>query len=125
MSVLIDSSCWVEALRKDGNPAIVEQVKHLLLSGTAATCPMIMLELWNGARGEYEKTQLKKLGETLIKLEIDDEVWSGARELSVLCRTNGLTIPSTDLLIISVSRRHSVSLIHADRHFDLVLQAIG
>ena len=121
MSVLIDTSCWVEALRKGGDRAIREQVRHLLLTGAAATCPMIVLELWNGARGEYEKSQLKKLDETLIYLDIDDEVWSGAKALSVLCRSNGLTIPSTDLLIISVSRRHGVSLIHSDRHFDLVL----
>ena len=81
MNVLIDTSCWVEALRRSGNPAVTEQVKHLLLSGTAATCPMVMLELWNGTQGEYEKSQLKKLDENLNHLEIDDKVWSMAKDL--------------------------------------------
>jgi len=121
LSVLIDTSCWIEALRRDGDPGIRQQVRHLLLSGEAATCSMVLLELYNGARGDYEKSQLGMLEDTLINLAIDDAVWLRSKELASMCRGKGLTIPSTDLLIISVSLRYDVSLIHLDRHFDLCL----
>ena len=121
MSVLIDTSCWIEGLRRDGDPGIRQQIRHLLLSGEAATCSMVLLELWNGARGDYEKSQLWMLEDTLINLTIDDTVWKRSKELASLCHGKGLTIPSTDLLIIAVSLRYDVSLIHSDKHFDLCL----
>ena len=82
---------------------------------------MVLLELWNGARGDYEKSQLWMLEDTLINLTIDDTVWKKSKELASLCHGKGLTIPSTDLLIIAVSLRYDVSLIHSDKHFDLCL----
>jgi hypothetical protein len=30
-------------------------VRDLLLNGMAARCDMVAVELWNGARGDYEK----------------------------------------------------------------------
>lgn len=124
MSVLIDTSCWIEALRNEGNPAIQQQVKHLLLSGEAAVCDMILLELWNGARGQYQKDQLRRLETTLIHLPIDKAVWDKTKELASLCREKGLNVPATDLLIVAISLRHDAPLVHADRHFDLVLNAV-
>jgi predicted nucleic acid-binding protein len=119
MSVLIDTSAWIEALRKDGNPAIQSQVKHILLTGEAATCSMIMLELWNGAKGDYERSQLRRLTETLTFLDIDADVWRESWDLAKKCRAEGITIPSTDLLIIAVSLRYNAQIVHADKHFDL------
>ena len=117
--MLIDTSAWVEALRTDGNPAVQSQVKHLLLAGEAATCSMIMLELWNGAQGDYERSQLQRFAEALQFLDIDNLAWETSWKLATKCRINGLTIPSTDLLIIAVSLRHNVEVIHSDRHFEL------
>lgn len=124
MSILIDTSAWVEALRKDGNPSIQSQVKHVLLSGEAATCAMIMLELWNGARGEYERSQLKRLADSLTFLSIDEAVWRESWHLAQTCRTNGLTIPSTDLLIIAAALSHGAEIIHFDRHFDMYFASL-
>lgn len=46
--ILINTSCWVHALRRAGNPVIRARVKALMEAGEAAWCPPIRLELWNG-----------------------------------------------------------------------------
>ena len=119
MSILIDTSAWIEALRKDGDPAIGSQVRHVLQTGEAATCSMIMLELWSGARGAYERSQLHRFADSLRFLSIDEAVWRSSWELATRSRTSGLTIPPTDLLIIAVAQFHNAQIIHFDRHFDL------
>ena len=53
--VLVDTSSWIEALRSSGRADVRERVRVLLLNGLAAWCDMVAVELWNGARGDYEK----------------------------------------------------------------------
>ncbi len=62
---LIDTSAWVEALRRDGDGGVRSQVDHLLKTGHAVLCDIVILELWNGARGEYERSKLRQITETL------------------------------------------------------------
>ena len=123
MSILIDTSAWIETLRKDGDPATRSQVTHVLQTGEAATCSMILLELWNGARGAYERSQLRRFADSLTFLTIDEAVWRSSWELATKCRTSGLTIPPTDLLIIAVAQYHHAPIIHFDKHFDLYFAA--
>ena len=82
-----------------------------------------MLELWNGARGAYERSQLLRFADALTFLSIDEAVWRSSWELATKCRTSGLTIPPTDLLIIAVAQFHHAPIIHFDRHFDLFFSA--
>ena len=101
------------------------QVRHTMIAGEAATCSMVMLELWNGAQGDHERNQLKRLSDILIFLDIDDQVWSMSWQLAAACRRRGVTIPSTDILIIAVAQRHEVQLIHSDKHYDLFFSNIS
>ena len=48
---LIDTSSWIDALRRDGDPQIRARVVALMASGEAAWCDLVRLELWNGLRG--------------------------------------------------------------------------
>ena len=96
----------------------------MLLTGEAVTCSMIMLELWNVAEGDYERLQLQRFAEALTFLDIDDAVWRTSWDLATKCRKSGLTIPSTDLLIISVSLRHNAEVIHSDKHFDMFFDSL-
>jgi len=114
---LIDTSAWIHALRVNGNPAVRRRVEALLLSGDAAWCPLIRLELWNGARGEHEKRVLQEMERDLDDLEIGPAVWDAANELARRARAAGQTIPATDVLIAACARYHGVEIEHADEHF--------
>jgi len=115
--VLIDTSAWIHALRPDGDPKVKARVAALLETGQAATCAMIRLELWNGARGEHEKRVIRDLERTLPDLDISPAVWRSACVLAQAARKSGQTVPATDLLIAACARHHGVALAHDDTHF--------
>ncbi len=118
--VLIDTSAWVHALRPDGDAKVASRVRSALDAGDAAWCPMVMLELWNGARGAHEKRVLDEMRNVLIELELDDRVWAAAYALARSARQKGRTVPATDVLIAACARRHGVELEHADEHFEVL-----
>ena len=121
--VLIDTSAWIHALRPDGDSEVKARVAAVLDSGQAATCAMIRLELWNGARGERERRVIQDLERELPDLEITREVWKDACALARAARKVGLTIPATDLLVAACARRLGVGILHDDAHF-AAIQAV-
>ena len=70
--------------------------------------------------GTAERAKLTQLFETLVCLPTEAKVWSQARELAGQSRKRGVTVPATDILIAAVAEAHQISLLHADRHFDLL-----
>lgn len=124
MKVLIDSSAWIHFLRPDGDEAVRARVRSALLTGQACWCPMVRLELWNGARGDKEKQVLKEFEADLIELPMPAEVWELAFDKARRARASGLTVPATDILIAACASFHGVGLEHADGDFDR-LAAIG
>jgi len=116
--VLVDTSAWIEALRSDGDDAVRREVRAALEEGTAVFCDLVRLELWNAARGTWERKYLEELERELATLATTEEVWHRARDLARRCRSTGLTLPATDLLIAACAEHHGATLLHRDDHFD-------
>ncbi len=114
---LVDTSSWIEALRTDGNVKVAGRVKTLLVEGFACWNEMILLELWNGARGGYERRSLREMERDIEVLPITSNVWQRAFGIARMARNKGLTIPNTDLLIFAAARHYKVPLEHCDNHF--------
>ena len=119
--VLIDTSSWIHFLRPSGNAAARARVQAALQAGAACWCPVVRLELWNGAGGDREKRVLKEFERLLPELGITVEVWEAAYDLARRCRAAGITVPATDLLIIVCSRYHGAQLEQSDSDFDRIL----
>src|SRR5258708_1000837 len=113
---LIDTTSWIEAMRRDGDPVVRGRVQALMQSGEAAWCDFVRLELWNGLRGAAERKQMEALETDVTLLPTTDAVWSGARELARRARAEGLTVPGADLLIAACAWEHGVELEHDDAH---------
>ena len=96
--VLIDTSSWIEALRATGKMEVRERVLNLMVEGRAAWCDMVAIELWNGARGAYERQKLSELDKEITCLQITREIWQKACALS-----------------------HHAELEHQDDHMDFIL----
>jgi predicted nucleic acid-binding protein len=119
---LVDSSSWIHMLRPDGDRKIRQRVEELLQAGQACWCPIIRLELWNGARGEHERRVLTDFESDLPELPIDQKVWEEAYQLARKARRHGITAPAVDLLIVACAHHHHVDLEHTDQHFDALLR---
>ncbi len=113
---LIDTSSWIDAMRRDGDPAVRARVLALMQSGDAAWCDFVRLELWNGLRGAAERKQMEALEADITLLPTTDVVWSKARELARRARAGGLNVPGADLLIAACAWEHNVEMEHDDAH---------
>ena len=69
-------------LRRNGDPAVRVRVEMALRTGQACWCPLVQLELWNGAGGQQEQKALREFARVLPELRIDDEVWRIAHDLA-------------------------------------------
>jgi predicted nucleic acid-binding protein len=115
--ILVDSSAWIHMLRPNGDAAVRERVTRALDMGEACWCPIIRLELWNGAGGDRDRKVLKDFERLLPELAIDHEVWNAAFDLARRARSAGVSVPATDLLIAACARHHQVALEQADSDF--------
>ena len=120
--VLVDTSSWIHMLRDNGDLGVRHRVNVALRSGEACWCPMVKLELWNGARGQREKRVLREFDAALTELPIDNDVWEVAYDLARKARSRGVTIPATDLVIFACARRHGAVLESADSDFGRLAQ---
>lgn len=93
-----------------------------LRAGLAAWCPVVRLELWNGAGGDRERATLLDFTRVLPELPITAEVWEHAYVLARSCRNAGVSVPATDLLIVACAQVHAADVIHADGDFDLIVE---
>jgi predicted nucleic acid-binding protein len=116
--ILVDTSSWIHLLRPNGDKTVRARVERALAEGQACWCPMVRLELWNGAAGDREKRVLRDFERVLPELAIDGEAWAAAFELARQARAVGLTVPASDLLIAACARHHSAGLETADTDFD-------
>lgn len=116
--VLVDTSSWIHLLRPDGDSRVRARVEAALKSGEACWCPLIQLELRNGARGARERKVLDEFARVLPEVPIDAEVWTMAYELANRARARGVTVPVADVLIAACALRHGADLESADSDFD-------
>ena len=118
--ILVDSSSWIHFLRPSGDPVVRSRVESALVNGHACWCPLVRLELWNGAAGDRDRRTLRDFEAVLTELAIDDEVWAGARELAQRARSAGITVPATGILIAACAQHHGAELETADSDFELL-----
>jgi predicted nucleic acid-binding protein len=120
--VLIDTSAWLFALKKDFHPTIKKRIEELLLESDVAINGMIELELLGGARSEKEYNRLKNRLEALYYVEADRPLWYLASKIAFDLKRKGMSIPYPDIVIAASALKEGAVLIHADSHFDLIAE---
>ena len=118
--VLVDTSAWLFALRKDFLPEIRDRIGHLLKENLILTTGIVKLELLAGTRTEAEFKRLKTRLSGIESIETDDFLWDAACEAGFQLRRKGITVPYTDILICACALHHGCIVLHADHHFDLI-----
>jgi len=116
--ILIDTSAWLFALKKDFHPVIKERIEQLLVESDVAICGMIALELLGGTRSEKEYLRLKSRLDALYYVEADKALWDFSSKLAFDLKRKGISIPYADIVIAASALKERAILVHADSHFD-------
>ena len=117
--ILIDTSAWVEFLRDTGSPACSRV--EALLAGDIATCDMVRMEVFAGARDDLHIRRLRGLLARAATLPPTPAAYEQAAALYRLCRLRGDTVRKLpDCLIAAVAIRADAAVLHKDTDFDIL-----
>ena len=118
--ILVDTSVWLFALKKDFHPVIKERIEQLLVESEIAICGMIALELLGGTRSEKEYFRLKSRLDALHYIDTDKALWDLSSQLAFDLKRKGMSIPYSDIVIAASALKEKAILVHADSHFDSI-----
>jgi len=120
MSLLVDTSVWSLALRRDP-PHDAAEVSELTraLAGTdiVVTTGLILQEILQGFVPDRARTQIIERFANMPLVEPDRDDYIGAAELRNTCRKVGIQLGTVDALIAQVAIRHNHRMSTTDRDF--------
>jgi predicted nucleic acid-binding protein len=120
MALLVDTSVWSLAYRRDSPPGVPEvEALHDALAGgdRVVATGVILLEL---LRGFVPERAQKAIRQDFGSLDIVEPRWvdyESAAELSNACRRGGVQLGSIDALIAQVAIAHDLALLTTDQDF--------
>jgi predicted nucleic acid-binding protein len=109
--VLVDSSIWIEAFRREGSVHVKLAVKGLLDEYEVALCSTVQLEVMGAVRKE-ERAKLGRNFDILPYVAVVEEDWATAVKLSWRLRD-------------AVALRKEVRVYTQDGHFQIMHQLLG
>lgn len=127
MSLLVDTSVWSLALRRDApQPAPEVEALRQALLGTdqVLTTGLILQELLQGFAGPKNRELLLHHFSVLACLQPDRNDHMEAAEMRNACRRQGVQIGTIDALLIQLCCRHDLTLLSTDQDFALAAKTI-
>jgi len=120
VSLLVDTSVWSLALRRDVEQSAPEVValRHALLgTDQVFTTGLVLQELLQGFAGPKDRAQLVDRLSALAFLQPDKEDHIEAAEVRNSCRRCGVQVGTIDALLIQLCRRNDLTLLTTDQDF--------
>lgn len=120
MTLLVDTSVWSLALRRDAaaTKPEVRQLKDALLGADmVVTTGLVLQELLQGFAGPKAREQIIDHFAALPLLQPDRQDHVDAAALRTACRQAGVQVGTIDALIAQLCIRHELTLLTTDRDF--------
>ena len=120
MTLLVDTSVWSLALRRDveaTEPEVQELKDALFGSDVVVTTGLVLQELLQGFSGAKAQTQIVERFAVLPLLQPDRDDHIGAAVLRNTCRQAGVQIGTIDALLAHLAIRHDLTLLTTDKDF--------
>ena len=120
MTLLVDTSVWSLALRRDAastEPEIATLKDALAGSDVVVTTGLVLQELLQGFVGPKAKTQIIESFAALALVQPDREDHIAAADLRNACRSAGVQLGTVDAVIAQLCVRHGLMLLTTDRDF--------
>lgn len=120
MSLLVDTSVWSLAFRRDAEAytQAVEVLRSALEGADQVfTTGLVLQELLQGFAGPKARSQLIERFAALAFLQPDREDHIEAAEVRNTCRRNGVQIGTIDAVLIQLCLRHDLVMLSTDNDF--------
>ena len=120
MSLLVDTSVWSLAFRRDAEASTpeVSTLRHALEGADQVfTTGLVLQELLQGFAGPKVRSQLIERFAALGFLQPDREDHIEAAEVRNTCRRHGVQIGTIDAVLIQLSLKHDLVLLSSDNDF--------
>ncbi len=120
MNILVDTSVWSLALRRDSPPDCeeVSRLKTALNQGESVfTTGLVLQELLQGFRGPKARRRIIESFASLPLIVPERRDHIDAADLRVKLRQKGIQAGTIDVLLAQLCLRHGLSLLSADRDF--------
>jgi len=122
--VLVDSSVWIESLRRMGRLDVKVALEALLDVYEAQLCSPTRLEVLGGARKE-DRRRLGQYFSVIPYRNCNQDDWERAIALAWKLRDTGLNIPWLDVVIASIALHDGIRLFTIDAHFEKMASITG
>lgn len=119
MRVLVDTSIWSLALRREAHVRnnAAESLSALIADHRVEIIGPIRQELLSGIRSSLQYENLKKHLAAFPDLAIGTEEYEIAAQFYNLCRSKGVQGSNTDFLICAVAVKYQLAIFTADDDF--------
>lgn len=114
--IIVDTSAWIDYFNKP-NSKIGKAVENIIKQEKIFIAGVILTELLQGAKVQQEFDDLLDSMLAIPVLETDLNTWIETGRLAFTLRRQGITIPTTDLIIATLARRENCALLTLDHHF--------
>ena len=120
--VIIDTSAWIESFRSGSEKSFQRLVKDLILQDVVLLPGIIKTELLRGSKNKKEFNHLYQMLKGLTYLAVAEDFWERLSEFSFQLFRKGVVVPLTDTYIALLCIENQTSLLHRDKHFDMIAQ---
>lgn len=120
MTLLVDTSVWSLALRRDGSTESKEVIalREALDGGdSVVTTGFVLQELLQGFSGPKAKEAIIERFGALPLIQPDRQDHIAAADIRNVCRRSGVQVGTVDALLIQLCARYELTLLSSDKDF--------
>jgi predicted nucleic acid-binding protein len=121
MKVLVDTSVWSLALRRNqvAEDSFVKELRELVSELRVQMTGPVRQELLSGIRSRNQCVSLQERLRAFPDMELVSDDYERAAEFFNICRQKGVQGSNTDFLLCAVSARNHMPILTTDADFNL------
>jgi predicted nucleic acid-binding protein len=120
VTLLVDTSVWSQAMRRDGpmeSKEVVALREALDGADSVVTTGLVLQELLQGFNGPKAREAIIERFAALPLIQPDRQDHIAAAEIRNICRRRGVQVGTIDALLIQLCGRYELTLLSSDNDF--------
>jgi predicted nucleic acid-binding protein len=119
MKVIVDTSVWSLALRRQNQPneSLINKLLDFISDGRVVLIGAVRQEILSGIKHQEQFEKLRDYLQAFPNLSSDAEDYELAADYFNICRRNGIQGSNTDFLICAIASRRNYEIFTTDKDF--------